>query len=277
MRKPLVWFAMASVALLTSALALAQSEAQRLQNRPWDNPGWRALPPSKGGPAPRRDLSGIWDAGAAGISAGLTALGLKEDGSGYTALGQKMVDANKPTQGPRRVDAFDSNDPLYFGDPGGFPRLILYELRPVQIVHTSDRVMMFYLWEKRWRVIWTDSRALPDDPDPRWYGYSVGRWEDDQTFVVDTVGMDERTWVTNGGDPHTAGLRVEERYHRVNQDTIELTVTVHDPAVYVRPWKGRNRIPLRRMLDSTDVMEMMNPVTEFRAYEREFLNQAQPK
>ena len=277
MVKRVVLLVIASVALLTSALALAQSEAQRLQNRPWDNPGWRTLPPSKGGPAPRRDLSGVWDAGFRGIGANISAATLKEDGSAYTALGQKMVDANKATNGPRMVDAFESNDPLYLGDPGGFPRLITYELRPLQIVQTSDRVMMFYLWEKRWRVIWTDGRKLPDDPDPRWYGYSVGRWADDQTFVVDTVGMDERTWVTNTGDPHTADLRVEERYHRVNQAPIELTATITDPAVYVRPWKPWNRIPLRRMSDSTDVMEMMNPVTEFRAYERQFLNQAKPK
>jgi hypothetical protein len=188
-----------------------------------------------------------------------------------------MVDANKATTGPRMVDAFQSNDPLYVGDPGGFPRLILYELRPFQVVPTSDRVMMFYLWEKRWRVIWTDGRKLPDDPDPRWYGYSVGRWEGDQTFVVDTVGMDRRTWVTNAGDPHTADLRVEERYHRVNEDTIELTVTIIDPAVYERPWKAHNQFILRRMPDNTDVMEMMNPVSEFRDYQREFLNQAQPK
>jgi hypothetical protein len=200
-----------------------------------------------------------------------------DDGSPYTALGQKLVDGNKPTNGPRIVDAFESNDPLYWGDPGGFPRLVTYELRPFQIVHSSDRVMMFYLWEKRWRVIWTDGRKLPDDPDPRWYGYSVGRWADDYTFVVDTVGMDKRTWITNTGDPHTENLRVEERYHRVNQDTIEISMTVTDPAIYVRPWKPWNRLPLRRMADSTDTMEMMNPVSEFRDYEKQFLNQAQPK
>ena len=95
------------------------------------------------------------------------------------------------------------NDPLStLGDPSGFPRLVTYELRPLQIVQTSNQVLMLYMFEKRYRVIWTDGRALPKNPDPRWYGYSVGRWEDDYTFVVETVGMDDRTWLDNSGDPH---------------------------------------------------------------------------
>jgi len=51
-----------------------------------------------------------------------------------------------------------------------------------------------------WRVIWTDGRDLPKDPDTSLYGYSVGTWVDDNTFVVQTVGMDERTWLDNSGD-----------------------------------------------------------------------------
>ena len=77
-------------------------------------------------------------------------------------------------------------------DPAGFPRNLLFELRPFQVVQTPNQVLMLYMFEKRFRTIWTDGRALPKDPDPRWYGYSVGRWEDDTTFVVDTNGLDEQ-------------------------------------------------------------------------------------
>ena len=72
------------------------------------------------------------------------------------------------------------------GDPTGFPRIVMYELRPFQIVQTSNQVLILYMFEKRWRVIWTDGRTLPTNPDPRWYGYSVGRWVDDNTLVVDS-------------------------------------------------------------------------------------------
>jgi hypothetical protein len=122
------------------------------------------------------------------------------------------------------------------GDPTGFPRIILYELRPFQIVQTSNQVLILYMFEKRWRVIWTDGRALPTNPDPRWYGYSVGRWVDDQPLVVNTVGTDDRTWLDNAGNPHSNSLRVEERYRRVNQRTMELTVTLTDPLVYAKAW-----------------------------------------
>jgi hypothetical protein len=105
---------------------------------------------------------------------------------------------------------------------------VLYEFRPTQIVQTPNQVLILYLYERRWRVIWTDGRPLPKDPDPRWYGYSVGRWEDDYTLVVQTIGMDERTWLDNAGNPHSFDLRVEERYRRVNMDRLELTVTIDD-------------------------------------------------
>jgi hypothetical protein len=90
----------------------------------------------------------------------------------------------------------DINDPLStLGDPEGFPRDLLFELRPFQIVQTPNQVLILYMFEKRWRVIWTDGRELPKDPVARWYGYSVGKWEDDYTFVVQSVGTDERTWL----------------------------------------------------------------------------------
>ena len=148
-----------------------------------------------------------------------------------------MYQRNKPGNGPRTAPVAEINDPLStIGDPSGFPRLLTFELRPFQVVHTPNQVLMLYMFEKRWRVIWTDGRQLPKEPDPRWYGYSVGRWEDDTTFVVETVGMDDRTWVDNSGYPHSTSLRVTERYQRVSQNTLELTVTIDDPLVYTKPW-----------------------------------------
>jgi hypothetical protein len=127
---------------------------------------------------------------------------------------------------------------------------------------------MLYMFEKRYRVIWTDGRALPTNPDPRWYGYSVGRWEDDYTFVVETIGMDDRTWLDNSGDPHSTDLHVEERYRRVNQNTLELTVVITDPKVYTKPWTMRNRLRLRLMPPDTDLMEMIPSASEAQAYQR---------
>jgi hypothetical protein len=255
-----------SIVSITAA-ALTLTAVSLAQNLPWNNPG-RALIPDQqqeraAGPAPRRDLTGIWDAGRAGIGA-----------TGYptaplTAWGEEVGKTHKAGDGSRMVPIPEINDPLsVLGDPAGFPRLLLFELRPFQVVHTPTSVLMLYMFEKRWRVIWTDGRQLPKDPDPRWYGYSVGRWEDDYTFVVETVGMDERTWLDNAGNPHSDQMRVEERYHRVNQNALELTVTIDDPKTYTKPWVPRDKLPLRLLPPGTDLMEMIPSASEAAAYRK---------
>jgi hypothetical protein len=265
MRLRLVVFIAASVAVFAAALPLAQM-------KPWNNAGLSGPPAGSAGPAPSRDLSGTWDAGNAGIQpTGHVA-------APFTARGEQMAKANKPGNGSRLVSVTDDNDPLStMGDPTGFPRIVLYELRPFQIVQTSNQVLILYMFEKRWRVIWTDGRALPTNPDPRWYGYSVGRWVDDSTLVVQTVGTDDRTWLDNAGNPHSNSLRVEERYHRVNQQTMELTVTLDDPVVYTKPWTAVDKLPIRLMPNGSDLMEMIPSASEAAAYRRVIASQAKTK
>ena len=91
-----------------------------------------------------------------------------------------------------------------------------------------------------WRTIWMDGRKLPEDPDPRWYGYSVGKWDGD-TLVVDSVGFDDRTWLDQVGDPYSSEMRLQERYHRVG-NTLELTMTLTDPKTYTRPWVSEKKV-----------------------------------
>jgi len=260
-----------TIFIIGSAAALTLSSVMRAQNQPWNNAGLAQSPNQQqqtgppAAPAPRRDLSGIWDAGGAGIGA-----------RGYmtaplTPWGEALGKTHKSGDGARMVPVDEINDPLStMGDPEGFPRNLLFELRPFQIVQTPNQVLMLYMFEKRWRVIWTDGRQLPKDPDPRWYGYSVGKWEDDYTFVVQSVGMDERTWLDNAGNPHSTEMHVEERYHRVNQNTLELTVTIDDPKTYTKPWVPRDKLPLRLMPHDTDLMEMIPSASEAAEYRKVF-------
>jgi hypothetical protein len=165
-----------------------------------------------------------------------------------------------------------ANDPLDSCDPAGFPRNLLFELRPFQVVQTPNQLLMLYQYQQVWRVIWKDGRDLPKDPDPRWYGYSVGKWADDYTFVVQTVGMDERTWLDNAGDPHSSEMRVEERYHRISQDTLELTVKIDDPKIYTEPWLARDKLRLTLLPANTDTMEMICAATEAEEYKKTVAN-----
>jgi hypothetical protein len=224
----------------------------------------------KAAPAPRRDLSGIWD--VEDMMAGISPTGVKSHAP-FTAWGADVANnVYKPGDGPRRVPIGLANDPLDSCDPAGFPRNLLFELRPFQVVQTPNQVLMLYQYQRVYRVIWKDGRKLPKDPDPQWYGYSVGKWADDYTFVVETVGMDERTWLDNAGNPHSSELRVEERYHRVNHDTMELTVKLTDPKAYTEPWLGRDRFRLKLMPANTQFMEMICAPTEAEQYKKGIAN-----
>jgi hypothetical protein len=148
------------------------------------------------------------------------------------------------------------------------PRQDLYELRTTQILQTPLKVVVLYEFSKIWRVIWADGRELPKDPEPRWFGYSVGKWEDDYTFVAKTSGVDERTWLDKGGRPHSEDIVVEERFHRASQDLLELTVTIDDPKMYAKPWVALNKFPMKLLPPDFDVREMMCSVSEYMQYNK---------
>jgi len=86
-----------------------------------------------------------------------------------------------------------------------------------------------------YRQVYMDGRALETTPNPNWIGYSVGRWEGD-TLVVDSFGFNDRTWLDSEGHPHSEALRTTERYRRRNLGTLDIEMTLSDPAVYAKPW-----------------------------------------
>lgn len=93
--------------------------------------------------------------------------------------------------------------------------------------------------DRNWRIIYTDGRPAAPAAETvlSYYGTSVGHWEKD-TLVVDSVGFNERFWLTNGGLPHTEALHLTERFSRPNLNTLKYQVTVDDPRTYTRPWTG---------------------------------------
>lgn len=217
-------------------------------------------------PAPRRDLSGIWD--VEDRMEGISPAGVKSHAP-FTPFGANIANnVYKPGDGPRKVPIGLANDPLDGCDPAGFPRNLLFELRPFQVVQTPGQLLMLYQYQRVWRVIWKDGRELPKDPDPQWYGYSVGKWVDDYTFVAVTGGMDERTWLDNAGDPHSDEMRVEERYHRVDHDTVELTVKIEDPKIYTEAWLARDKLRLKLLPPNTETMEMICAPSEAEEYKK---------
>jgi hypothetical protein len=105
----------------------------------------------------------------------------------------------------------------------------------LKLVQTPD--VMIFMHESRtiYRQVFTDGRALPKDAQPAWMGYSVGKWEGD-TFVVETIGQNGKTWLDMRGLPATEALRVVERYTRPTIGRIYIDVTIDDPKAYTKPW-----------------------------------------
>jgi hypothetical protein len=83
--------------------------------------------------------------------------------------------------------------------------------------------------------VYLDGRAHPADPNPQWYGNSIGHWDGD-TLVVDRVGFDPRVWLDIESHPHSDKLHIIERYHRPDQGHLEIEITVDDPGVLAKPW-----------------------------------------
>ena len=190
--------------------------------------------------APKRDLTGVWQLRGTGSAESFAS----EDAmSPMTPWAKVRFDAEKPGYGPRGTPG--GNDPILQCDPIGFPR-IMYMPLPMEFVQVPGRVVQFFEREHEYRTIWTDGRALPKDPDATWFGYAVGRWESDDTFVVQSLGYNDKTWLAPTGYPHSEDMRATERYRRVDLDTIEYNITITDPTAYTKPIVGAQRIFKRK-------------------------------
>ena len=100
---------------------------------------------------------------------------------------------------------------------------------PWRILQTPTHI--YFLFEGNihsYRQIFMDGRPHPKDPDPTWYGHSVGRLEGD-TLVIDTVGFNDRFWFDFAGHPHTERLHTIERYRRPEFGKLLYEVTIDDP------------------------------------------------
>jgi hypothetical protein len=106
---------------------------------------------------------------------------------------------------------------------------------PFKILHTDRALIMLFELFSDYRQVFTDGRALPQDPNPTWFGYSVGRWEAD-VLVVESIGFHDRKWLDLAGHPHSDALRMVERIRRLDYGHLEIQLTIDDPKAYRQPW-----------------------------------------
>ena len=125
---------------------------------------------------------------------------------------------------------------------------------PRKVIQSPGVVLLLYETHQGIRQIFTDGRSIPkDDPQPWFYGYSVGRWEGD-ALVVETKGFRDGGWLDINGSPLTEQGRTIERFTRPNFGTIEIEQTVDDPKAYTRPFTTRLRWQL---MPDIEIMEMI--------------------
>ena len=115
----------------------------------------------------------------------------------------------------------------------GTPRL-LYAPHPFLILQTTRSVDFVHEVNHTFRIIYWD-KELPEDPDPDYLGYSIARFEG-PTLVIDTIGLNDKTWLDYSGLPHGEKLRVQERYTLTDPNTIQGSVTLTDPEYYTAAW-----------------------------------------
>ena len=191
------------------------------------------------------DLSGVWARIVDSASRPFYLYAFTAAEPPMTPWGEARYKDARPSHGPRAVALDATNDPVFNGcHPPGVPRAYLHPF-PIQIVNVPGRgVIILYEYDHLVRHVYTDGRGHETATGPTWMGDSIGRWEGD-TLVVDTTGFNDRTWIDRRGLPHSEELHVVERFRRVDENTLQIDVTVEDARAYTKPWTVQLRYTRR--------------------------------
>jgi len=182
-----------------------------------------------GRPTPRTadgkpDLSGAWAPNAIRQNVNLVATGVQVP---FQPWAEKVYQQHK--------DNISKDDPEARCLPPGVPRMTTTPY-PFRIMQTPGLTLIVYEGGAHvWRQIFTDGRPHSEDPNPSWLGESIGHWEGD-TFVIDTIGLNGKTWLDEEGLPTTESLHVTEKIRRPDFGHLEIENIVDDPKAYTKPW-----------------------------------------
>lgn len=161
----------------------------------------------------------------------------------------KIADLTNPILQPWvREQMKKSNDEVLAGKvgftarsrcwPHGVPGFLLYPVHPIIFIQTPKEVLMTWGQDFQLRRVYLDVPHSAS-PEPSWYGESVGHYEHGDTLVVDTIGMNDRTYVDNYRTPHTTQLHVVERFKIVDGgNALDVDVRVEDPGAFTMPWNA---------------------------------------
>jgi hypothetical protein len=180
------------------------------------------------------DLSGVW----AGPQNAIT---FSPDEPPMQPWARTEFENAKPGYGPHATP--ESQDPVLSCLPPGVPRIMLMPF-PLQIVQTPTEIIMLFEYDHFRRQIFLNRHEHPKDLKPTWIGDSIGKWDGD-TLVIDTTGLNDKSWLDQVGHPHSDALHVIERLRRVDRETLMDDLTLDDKKAYTRSWTGQQVFKLR--------------------------------
>jgi hypothetical protein len=254
--------------LILLLVAGSSIQAQWLNHRDPGAPRAKDGKAQLSAPAPRTsagkaDLSGIWQPEGAPISELMKMLpagvnGLGEDPPPVSFF--NVMAGMKPGESSLRPEftamyrqrsagAFTESPPALCVPPT--TPFVDSLPAPFKMVQTPNLMLMLVESDTNFRQIFLDGRKHPDDPQPSWLGYSVGKWQGD-ALVVETVGLNDQGPLDILGHPHSADLRVTERFHRRDFGHMDVQVTIDDPKTYTKAFTYNINMLL---LPDTDLIE----------------------
>ena len=203
-------------------------------------------PPVSIAPSKVPDLSGDWAIGIPGIGQSMSAadpggrMRGKEPDIPYQPWALEYTMRQNPPTGPDARFEQTTDPYIHTCEPHGLGRAYMFPAK-TKFIQTPEAVYILHEVGPTFRVVWLNAKH-PEDPDPQYWGHSVGWYESDDSLVVDTVGLNDRSWLDQLGHPHTEKLHFIERYRRVDDKTIQVDMTVDDPGAYTKAWPGRRTL-----------------------------------
>jgi hypothetical protein len=125
--------------------------------------------------------------------------------------------------------------------------------QPRKMIQTPGVIVILYEANSGVRQIFTDGRTLPKDPEPWWYGYSIGHWEGD-TLVAESTNFRDLGWLDVEGSTLTESGKIVERYRRPDYGHLEIEVTIDDAKAYTKPWTVTVH---QRLMPDTELIEFV--------------------
>ena len=176
-----------------------------------------------------------------------------EDDISYTPAARAKLMAEKPPTGPFGEPDKTTDPWVRYCEPNGPVRIYAHPGRTT-FVPLPDRVLILHEVMQQFRIVRLNSTHPPlEDIDPSYWGDSIGWYENGDTLVVDIIGTNGRSWLTQSGHPSSEKAHFVERYTRLNADQLGYEVLIDDPGSYTKP------ITVKRMLQRSNLPFMQSP------------------